>query len=346
MKTKQDIEDNNESDIESNIEPHWSAIKERGSMLGIETLVFIYKIFGKIFFSICLTPVMVYFYLTGTRARQATAHYLDNYHTFHGQSKKQGVARFIEGFKVFFSFGLSIVDKFDAWLGKVKFEDVDIVGDEGYQSLSTGKGAVILSAHLGNMELCRAIFTHEDNKKPLNVITYNKHSPSFSNFLKKVNADSAINFVHIDNFGPDDTIKLKQKIEDGEAVVIFADRTSVNNPNSVNFVPFLGEDAPFAIGPFALATIMDCPVYTIFCLKKQGRYCTYIEKLADPTKVRRKERQQYFQQLTQRFAERLEKHIQLAPYQWYNFFNFWQTVAKPSIEPKSASTPESNSASK
>ena len=100
-----------------------------------------------------------------------------------------------------------------------------------------------MSAHLGNMEVCRAIFSHGENKKPLerDYLSTNTHSPSFSNVLmKKVNADSAmVNFVHIENFGPDDTIKLKQKIEDGEAVVIiFADRTSVNNPNSVNFVPF------------------------------------------------------------------------------------------------------------
>ncbi len=313
---------------------HWSKVTERGSMLGIETLIFIYKVFGKGFFKVCLTPVMFYFYLTGGSARQAVWYYLDNYHASQGKSKKKGLAKFSDGFKVFFSFGLSIVDKFDAWLGKVRFEDIDIIGDEGYQELSSGKGAVIFSAHLGNMEVCRAIFSNGDNKKPLNVITYNEHTPSFNNFLKKVNADSAINFVHINNFGPDDTIKLKQKIEDGEAVVIFADRTSVNNPHSVNFTPFLGEDAPFAVGPFALATIMDCPVYTIFCLKQQGRYRTYIEKLADPIKVKRKERKQYFEQLTRRFAERLEKHIKLAPYQWFNFFNFWQTVDKPKSEEK------------
>jgi len=319
---------------------HWSKVTERGSMLGIETLIFIYKIFGKGLFKVCLTPVMFYFYLTGGSARQAVWYYLDNYHTSQGQAKKKGLAKFNDGFKVFFSFGLSIVDKFDAWLGKVNFEDIDIVGDEGYQELSSGKGAVIFSAHLGNMEVCRAIFSHGENKKPLNVITYNEHTPSFNNFLKKVNAESAINFIHINNFGPDDTIKLKQKIEDGEAVVIFADRTSVNNPNSVNFAPFLGEEAPFAIGPFALATIMDCPVFTIFCLNEKGRYRTYIEKLADPVKVKRKERQQYFNDLTERFAKRLEKHVLLAPYQWYNFFNFWKTVDKPSEQ--SLENPKSN----
>lgn len=315
-------------------ELHWSKVKERGSMLGIETLIFIYKIFGKLFFKICLTPVMFYFYVTGKAARQSTWYYLNNYRSSENLSALTGFAMFKEGFKVFYSFGLSIVDKFDAWLGKVNISDIDIADEQAYQELLEAQGAVIFSAHLGNMEVCRAIFSSGENKRPLNVITYNEHTPSFNNFLKKVNADSAINFVHINNFGPDDTIKLKQKIEDGEAVVIFADRTSVNNPNSVNFSPFLGEDAPFAVGPFALATIMDCPVFTMFCLNEKGRYKTYIEKLADPIKVKRKERQQYFKDLTERFAQRLEKHVKLAPYQWYNFFNFWHTVDKSQVDKK------------
>lgn len=307
---------------------HWSMIKERGSMLGIEVLVLIYKIFGKGFFKVCLTPVMFYFYLTGKNERYAVWYYLDRYNTSQSISLKTGLSRFHQGFKVFFSFGLSIIDKFDAWLGKVDLKDIKIVNDEAYKELLAANGAIIFSAHLGNMEVCRAIFSMGDNKRRLNVITYNEHTPSFNNFLKKVNADSAINFIHINNFGPDDTIKLKQKIEDGEAVVIFADRTSVNNPESVCFAPFLGEEAPFAIGPFALASIMDCQVFTMFCIKREGQYQTYIEKFADPIKVKRNQRQEYFTQLAKRFAESLENHVLLAPYQWYNFFNFWKTVDK------------------
>ncbi len=313
-------------------ELHWSKMKERGSMFGIELLVLVYKIFGKVFFKICLTPVMFYFYITGTSARHATWYYLDRLHIYNGDKTKSGLSKFTEGFKVFFSFSLSILDKFDAWLGKVSIDDIEIVNDEAYQQLLMANGAVIFSAHLGNMEVCRAIFSSGEHKRKLNVITYNEHTPSFNNFLKKVNADSAINFIHINNFGPDDTIKLKQKIEDGEAVVIFADRTSVNNPNSVNFAPFLGEEAPFAKGPFALATIMDCPVFTMFCIKQEGKYRTYIEKFADPIKIKRSQRTEYFNQLTTRFAECLERHILLAPYQWYNFFNFWHTVDREKLE--------------
>ncbi|NRA71341.1 MAG: family 2 glycosyl transferase [Gammaproteobacteria bacterium] len=308
---------------------HWSKFKERGSMLGIEFLVFIYKVFGKWLFKIVLTPVMFYFYVTGKESRSGSLHYLDNLHTSAGRDKKVGWARFKDGFRLYFSFGMAILDKFDAWLGKVNIEDIDIANNEAYQELLEAKGSVIFSSHLGNMEVCRAIFSMGENKRPLNVITYNKHTPSFNNFLTKVNADSAINFIHIDDFGPDDTIKLKQRIEDGESVVIFADRTSVNNPNSVHQADFLGEPAPFAMGPFALATIMDCKVFLMFCIKQNGRYCAHIEKFADPVKVKRKERAAHFQGMASRFAERLAHYCHLAPYQWYNFFNFWQKIEAP-----------------
>ena len=195
---------------------------------------------------------------------------------------------------------------------------------------------MILSTHLGNMEICRAIFSSGENKKPLNVITYNEHAPSFNDFLKQVNPEAAINFIHINNFGPDDTIKLKQKIDDGEAVVIFADRTSVTNPNSVQFVPFLSAPAPIAIGPFALASIMDCPVYFMTCLKDSttGRYQAHVEHFADAVKVKRKDRQTYFNQLMCRYADRLSYYCLKEPYQWNNFFDFWQ--ANESLDDKAA----------
>ncbi|MCQ8878452.1 family 2 glycosyl transferase [Pseudoalteromonas shioyasakiensis] len=312
---------------------HWSQLKERGSMFGIEVLVFIYKVFGKWLFKVVLTPVMFYFYITGRLSRHAIWHYLDNLNTSMGEQKRVGLARFKQGFKLYFSFGMAILDKFDAWLGKVNIKDIEIATPDGYQELVQAKGAVIFSAHLGNMEICRAIFSMGDNKRPLNVITYNEHTPSFNNFLKKVNQEAAINFIHINNFGPDDTIKLKQKIDDGEAVVIFADRTSVNNPTSVHQAPFLGEQAPFAVGPFALANIMECPVFLMFCINEHGRYRTYIEKFADPIKVKRKERQAHFQAMATKFAERLEFYCKKAPYQWYNFFNFWQKASDKDSKP-------------
>lgn len=303
---------------------HWSKLKERGSTLGIKTLVFVHKYLGNWVFKVVLFPVMIYFYLTGTLARKSIHHYLRNMYQHKQNIVLTNGQLFKKGFKVFYNFGLSIVDKFDAWLGKVNIEDIDIKNTEAYHSLLNAKGAVIFSAHLGNMEVCRAIFSSGENKRKLNVITYNEHTPSFNNFLKTVNKDAAINFIHINDFGPADSIKLKQKIEDGEAIVIFADRTSVNNPESVYDVPFLGENAPFAKGPFALASIMECKVFLMFCLKEQGRYSAYVEEFAEPKKVKRKERDEYFTSLATKYAERLQCYCHKEPYQWFNFFGFWQ----------------------
>ena len=69
-------------------EQHWSKVAERGSIVGIEILIFIYKIFGKGIFKVCLTPVMFYYYLTGTVARKATWNYLDHLYTSANEPKK------------------------------------------------------------------------------------------------------------------------------------------------------------------------------------------------------------------------------------------------------------------
>lgn len=320
--------------------PHWSAMKERGSTLGIQFLMLVYKVLGKRVFQICFCPVMIYFYLTGGLSRQAVNQYWHQVEVTRAETPSGFWRRHWRGFRSFYSFGLSIVDKFDAWLGKIGLDDLDIMTPDGYQGLTSSQGAVVLSSHIGNMEICRAIFGAGQHKKPLNVITYNEHAPTFNNFLKKINPEAAINFIHINNFGPDDTIKLKQKIDDGEVVVIFADRTSVNNPDSVQYVPFLSKPAPIATGPFALATIMECPVYLMLCLKdtSSGRHQVYIEHFADPVKVKRKQRQAYFLSLMEKYADRLSYYCLKSPYQWYNFFDFWRDYNKTQAQDESMKT--------
>ncbi len=305
---------------------HWSAMKERGSMAGIQFLMLVYKLLGKRVFQFFFTPVITYFYITGGAARKATREYWQQITISRQQPPLTPWQLYFKGLRMFYSFGLSILDKFDAWLGKIDLKDIELDENAALDELTQAGGAVVLSTHLGNMEICRAIFSSGENKRKLNVITYNEHTPTFNNFLKKVNPEAAVNFIHINNFGPDDTIMLKQRIENGEVVVIFADRTSVNNPDSVEFVPFLSKPAPIAIGPFALATIMDCPVYFMACIKdsSSGRYRTYIEPFAKPQKVPRKERKQYFTQLMSRYADRLSHYCLQEPYQWYNFFDFWR----------------------
>jgi predicted LPLAT superfamily acyltransferase len=116
---------------------------------------------------------------------------------------------------------------------------------------------------------------------------------------------------------------LSDKIEAGELVIMAADRTPVSNRQRVAKVTFLGAEALFPQGPFILAGLLKCPVYTLFCLKQQGKYVIYFEPFSEVLKFPRNTRDQAMQQTIQRYADRLQAYCLKEPLQWFNFFDFW-----------------------
>jgi len=68
------------------------------------------------------------------------------------------------------------------------------------------------------------------------------------------------------------------------------DRVSSKHKERSIRAPFLGRPAPFPEGPFVLASLLECPVYLLFCLKIGGKYRVSIEPFADPLVLPRHER--------------------------------------------------------
>ena len=109
----------------------------------------------------------------------------------------------------------------------------------------------------------------------------------------------------------------------GEVVIIAADRTPVGQTLRVEKVDFLGEPALFPQGPFILASLLKCPVYTVFCLKRQSKHVIHFDYFSGVLKFPRKNREQAMQQTIQLYAERLQHYCLKEPLQWFNFFDFW-----------------------
>jgi predicted LPLAT superfamily acyltransferase len=106
-------------------------------------------------------------------------------------------------------------------------------------------------------------------------------------------------------------------------VVIAGDRIPVSGDRHVASVPFLGRPAGFALGPYVLGALLDCPVYALFCLRAGRRYRLDVFKLADRIVLPRGDRTGALQNYAAAFAGRLEDYARKDPYQWYNFFDFW-----------------------
>ena len=67
-----------------------------------------------------------------------------------------------------------------------------------------------------------------------------------------------------------------------------------------------------------------CPVILFFGLYRGGKhYEIYFEHFADDVILNRDHRAEDIQNWMQRYVERLEHYARLAPYNWFNFYPFW-----------------------
>jgi predicted LPLAT superfamily acyltransferase len=136
--------------------------------------------------------------------------------------------------------------------------------------------------------------------------------------LNAINPDLAPRIIGLGT--PGAMIEIRDCLEHGGFVGMLADRTLA--PDTTIKIDFLGTPAAFPTGPARLAALLGPPVVLMVGLFRGGnRYEIHFELLApatsakpDPTDITR---------LITRYVARLEHYCRTAPYNWFNFFDFW-----------------------
>jgi predicted LPLAT superfamily acyltransferase len=86
----------------------------------------------------------------------------------------------------------------------------------------------------------------------------------------------------------------------------------------------LGDEAPFPVSPWLIASVLQVPVTFAFGLYRGGnRYDLVFEAFSDRIEVPRKNRNAALAEYVRRYAQRLQHHALRAPYNWFNFYDFW-----------------------
>jgi len=318
------------------LETHWSQHQERGSHLGLSLLLRTYALLGRKIFMFFLYPVIVYFFITGKKARMASQSFLQKVYLY-DKSSFQRKPDWRDSLNHFLHFGRSNIDKIASWMGEIDDKTLCFDHPESFNELmASGSGAVFIGSHLGNLELCRALSKTEPNLK-LNVIAYSDNAKIFNAELKRINPSFTENLIQISTIGPDTAILLKEKINQGEVLVIVADRTSTTIKDSTVAAPFLGQQASFPVGPFVLGSIMECPVYLIFCVQEGEKYKLHFEQFSQQIILPRKKRKLALQMVLNQYAERLQHYVLKYPLQWFNFFDFWK-IDKRTMYPDTKSS--------
>lgn len=299
----------------------WAQTAERGSLLGMKLLLLLYRSMGMGVVRVLLYPVVAYFFLTARSTRLASRDFLQKVRRANGES---GRVRAGDVYRHLYQFAWAAADKMAAWAGGVQAVDVETGGTQALQSLAQRQqGVLLVGAHLGNLEMCRAL-GHAAGMRQINAVVFTHHAARFTELLAKASGAYAVNLIHVPDMGVDTAILLKDKIERGEWVVIVGDRTPASDNGRVQRVDFLGHAAPFAEGPWILASLLECPVYLLFCLRQGGRYQIHLEPFADQILLPRPARQAALHDVLQRYADRLAFYARQAPLQWFNFYDFWR----------------------
>ncbi|MEM5435183.1 glycosyltransferase family 2 protein [Paraburkholderia diazotrophica] len=318
--------------VASRDDAKWWRIAERGSRLGMTLLALSCRLFGMRFTALWLHPIVAYFLLTGRAARDASRNYFA--HLAHStQGERTPRPGWGSAYRHMLAFAQSGLDKLAAWSGRIGSDDVVFDDASAFEALvASGRGALVIGAHLGNLEMTRALAWSGGHAK-VTAIVYTEHAKRFNSVLSTANSEFAKRLVQVSDFGPETSMMMQERIDAGELLVIVGDRVPARESGRTTDAQFLGATAPFAQGPYVLAHALGCPVYLFFCLKERDernreRYRLYFEPFAERIDLPRRERAQHIAAWAQRYASRLEHYCRKAPYQWFNFFDFWARPRK------------------
>lgn len=293
--------------------PSWLRQQERSNLAILRLMVWISLTFGRAIGRVVLYGITAYYVLFAPRARHFSREYL---HCALGRW-----AEWSDGFRHVFSFASTIHDRIYLLNDRFDLFDIEVIGADPVHELAAAQsGAVLIGAHLGSFEVLRAVGRGRAGLK-VAMLMYEENARKINATLEAINPAATQDIISLGRM--ESMLEARDKLDQGYLVGILADRSLSDDP-TVD-CEFLGEMAPFPVGPFRLAAMLRRPVFFMTGLYLGGnRYRIHFEALADFTNTPRSERDAAIRAAQQHYAERLSHYCRLAPYNWFNFFDFWQ----------------------
>lgn len=305
----------------------WTQVAEVGTSSALRFGGWVHRHLGRGPSLVLAVIAAAYFCATNGVARSASARYLGRM-----ASTKEGRAALGPGPKAFWIFrhfieiSLSVYDRIVVWGGAIETMQLEHDGSEKLFELARqGKGALLLGAHLGNLDMMSFIAGESDLR--MNVVVYNENAERINAFLESLGGPK-VNLIQLRPGSMHAAFEIRACVERGEFVAVMADRTAPHAGGPTARASFLGHAAPFPLGPFRLASALGCRVYFVLCVRTAGaKYRTILRTISEPESIPRGERRKNANELLGRYVVLLEQFCRKHPLQWFNFYDFWDERA-------------------
>ena len=197
----------------------------------------------------------------------------------------------------------------------------EVVGLEALRDAAAGgRGAVMISGHLGNWEVAAAAVAVRS--MPMDVAAHLQKNPLFYRHMVELRGRLGLTVI-VKN----DAFRLvPQALAAGRVVALIGDQ---NIRRRGIFVDFFGRAAATAKGPALFALRTGAPVFLGVAVRKQGHPSRY-RVIIEPVSVEEGARgADAIRDLTQRHVSRLEARIREAPSQYFWQHRRWKTRPEP-----------------
>ena len=302
---------------------HWADIGETTFVAGIRFLCFVEQWFGRWPFRLCLVPEVLCHWLFNRTARNASRQYLQRLHAAHAVfPRPPGVWMSLRHFACFAE---TMLDKLLVSRGRFPSAGMRVERDVMLAQMATGRGGVIITAHVGCLELCQALADSVPGFR-LTALVHTAHAENFNRLYGRLNPQGRVRLLQVQALDAATAARLGERVAAGEFVAIAGDRVPVHGGRSVQ-ASFLGQPASFPIGPYVLASALGCPLFAMACTHADAGYRLCFEKFDERVLLPRASREAALAAQATRFSRWLEATLMRSPLDWFNFFPFWDQVA-------------------
>jgi predicted LPLAT superfamily acyltransferase len=292
--------------------PEWQG-KSKGSALGYRIFVFVCRKLGTRPAYVLLRFVSFYYFLFSWDSSKPIYRY------FRDRLGYNAVSSVFKIYSNYYKLGQTLIDKLMVMAGIGGSFTYHFDGEQNlHDMVAGGRGGILLSAHVGNWEGAGHLLQRLGTR--INIVMYDGEHQAIKAYLDQVTGRSFHVIVIRDNMSH--VYEMADVLARNELICMHADRFLPGNKTLVR--KFLGADAHFPEGPFALASAFKVPVSFVFAFKESADHYHFFgskphERGVDESKAVFRDR------LADAFIDEVEQKVRLYPIQWFNYYNFWRT---------------------
>jgi predicted LPLAT superfamily acyltransferase len=304
----------------------WARQRERSNRWQLRVMRALATFAGRRAMRLLLHPI-VCIYILDRRTRHCSARYLA---LALGRTATWG-----DVYRHLFTFSATVLDR--VYLLQERFElfrfEASGVGAI-LEPFAQGEGVLAFGAHLGSFEALRTI--GHDKGLRVAMIMYEDNARLINETLAILAPRAELHTIALGRV--DAMLSIRRWLDEGGVAGLLADRTLPGNSQRSKAValPFLGAPALFPDGPFRLAAMLRRRVVFMAGLYRGGRdYDLRFAEIADFSQppgvgaASAGERDAAVRAAMERYVATLEALCREAPYNWFNFYDFWADADTP-----------------